>query len=145
MTTATHRSGGVSLAEDIQNRHHISCPPASFCTVLPRDAVCSIAQHLGHRPHFLPGLFSLTLDLWVSADACVDLALKSTGPCQNLFRACLQSSVKAIALQQLPKQSQWAECLQCWDSKALLLGQDIRHSLFFPCFHQNSIQLLCNI
>lgn len=41
-----------------------SCPPASFCTMLPQDAVmCSITQSHGLRPHFLPGLFSLTLEL----------------------------------------------------------------------------------
>lgn len=57
--------------------------------------------------------------------------LNSTGQCQNLFLACWQSSFNEFALQQLPKQSQWAECLQCWDSKALILGQDIRHSLSF--------------
>lgn len=57
--------------------------------------------------------------------------LNSTRQCQNLFLACWQSSFNEFALQQLPKQSQWAECLQCWDSKALILGQDIRHSLSF--------------
>lgn len=65
-----------------------------------------------------------------SADAWVDFMLNSTGQCQNLFLACWQSSFNEF-LQQLPKQSQWAECLQCWDSKALILGQDIRHSLSF--------------
>lgn len=57
--------------------------------------------------------------------------LNGTRQCQNLFLACWQCSFTEFALQQLPKQSQRAECLQCWDSKALILGQDIRHSLSF--------------
>lgn len=76
---------------------------------------------------------------------CVDSALESTRPCQNHFPASLQSSFKEIAPQQLPKQSQWVECLQCWDSKALIIGQDIRHSFVFPCFQWNFIQFLCNM
>lgn len=65
---------------------------------------------------------------------CADLVLNSTRQCQNLFLACWQSSFSEFALQQLPKQSQWAECRQCWDSKSLILGQDIRHSFSFHVF-----------
>lgn len=73
----------------------------------------------------------LRLESWESAGTCLDLVLNGTRQCQNLFLACWQSSFNEFALQQLSKQSQWAECLQCWDSEALILGQDIRHSLSF--------------
>lgn len=91
----------------------------------------SLTQDLSRRHFFLPDLFLLRLDSWESADTCVDLVLNGTRQCQNLFLVCWQSSFNEFALQQLPKQSQWAECLQCWDSKALILGKDIRHSLSF--------------
>lgn len=146
-----HSDLQVSLAQDTQTLHHISCLNifVTCCHSMPWFVASDSTA--ANRRHSLAGLFSLRLESWVSADACVDLALKSTRPCQNPFfffffpPACLQSSFKEIALQQLPKQSQWAECLQCWDSKALILVEDIRHSVFFPCFHWNFIHFLCNM
>lgn len=78
-----HSDLQVSLAQDTQNLHHISCFNifVTCCHSMPWFVASDSTT--ANRRHSLAALFSLRLESWVSADACVDLALKSTRPCQN--------------------------------------------------------------
>lgn len=83
--------------------------PASFPTCCQRMpwSVAS-TQHQSHRWHtvFLPRLFALRLESWVSADACVGLALKSTVfPCMFtvlIQRNCSPTAAQTVTLSWMP-------------------------------------------
>lgn len=120
-----------------------------FCDMLPQYAmICSIRLYRSQQATLLGSTLLAEVGIMSQCWCLRRLGPKEhTAMSEPFFSppACLQSSFKEIALQQLPKQSQWAECLQCWDSKGLILVEDIRHSVFFPCFHWNFIHFLCNM